>query len=67
MGSNLQDRDTQAWSNLFSAPNSEIRQASEKFQAYLVSTKLMRKHSLLKIGLQQALLAVVILQTQTEA
>lgn len=43
-------------SDLVSAPNSEIRQAREKFQAHLANTKLIRKHILLQNGLQWALL-----------
>lgn len=57
--SNLQDGargNGQAGSDLVSAPNSEIRQTREKFQAHLVNTKLIRKHILLQNGLQWALL-----------
>jgi len=70
MGTNLQDEageNTQAGGDLVSAPNSEIRQASEKFQAHWVNTELMRKHRLLQIGLQLVLLEGAMLQTQTEA
>lgn len=58
-GSNLQDGaggNKQASGDLVSAPNSEIRQAREKFQAHLVNIKLIRKHILLQNGLQWALL-----------
>ena len=57
----------QAGGDFISAPKSEIRQASEKFQAHLVNTELMRKHRLLEVGLQWALLEEAMLQTQTEA
>lgn len=71
MDSNLQDGaggNTQAASDLFSTPNSEIKQASEKFQAHLVNTELMRKHRLLlQVGLQRALLEEAMLQPQTKA
>lgn len=66
-GSNLQDGaggNTQAGDDLVSAPNSELRQASEQFQAYLVNTELTRKHRLLQVGLQWALLEEELLQTQ---
>lgn len=46
----------QAGSDLVSAPNSEIRQVREKFQAQLVNTKLIRKYILIQNGLQWALL-----------
>lgn len=48
-------------SDLVSAPNAEMGQASEKFQADFVDIDLMRKHRLSQVGLQRALLEEAIL------